>query len=74
MHFHRALRRDSAQIITPFVRVRTSLCFYDALEGILYVAAEIGLYLHPSLDGAWRVVSEDSLNYLESFLLIVSVV
>ena len=52
MHFHRALRRDSTHMITPFVQVRTYLtrnfalkCFYDVIIYILYVAIEIGLYL-----------------------------
>ena len=73
IQFRRVLRRDSAQIVTPFVRVgtyptRNFALFVTPLQGgggvshfcrPPYVAAGYGLYLHPSQDG-WRVVSEDS--------------
>ena len=37
---------------------------------ILHVAMQIGLYLHRSTIGVWRVVSEDSDNFGSWFLVI----
>ena len=33
----------------------------------LHVAMKVGLYLHPSFDGAWRLVSEGSPMFIEVF-------
>ena len=37
---------------------------------ILHVAMQMGLYLHRQAIGVWRVVSEDSDDLHQSFLLI----